>query len=83
MDYGNTLHSFINNFLNNFILIMKKVIIFGTNQIAELAYYYLSETTDEYDVVAFTIHKLYKNRDTKFNKPIVDFENITTLYHPS
>ena len=83
MDYGNTLHSFINNFLNNFILIMKKVIIFGTNQIAELACYYLSETTDEYEVIAFTVHKLYKNSDTIFNKPIVDFENITNVYPPS
>jgi hypothetical protein len=62
---------------------MKKVIIFGTEQIAELAHYYLTETTDEYDVVAFSVHKEYKNYDTAFNKPLVAFETIEIIYPPN
>lgn len=61
---------------------MKKVIIFGSEQFAELANYYLTETTDEYDVVAFTVHKKYRKEEIKFNKPLVDFETIEAVYPP-
>lgn len=62
---------------------MKKVIIFGTEQLAQLAHYYLTETTNEYDIVAFSVHKEYKKNDTAFNKPLVDFETIETIYPPN
>ena len=62
---------------------MKKVIIFGTEQLAQLANYYLTETTDEYEVVAFTAHKEYKKDDKIYNKPFVEFENIENEYPPN
>lgn len=62
---------------------MKKVIIFGCEQSAQLANYYLNETTTDYDVVAFTVNKEYKKTDTIFNKPLVDFENIENIYPPN
>ena len=40
---------------------MKKVIIFGCEQSAQLANYYLNETTTDYDVVAFTVNKEYNS----------------------
>jgi len=61
---------------------MNKVIIFGTEQIAQLAHYYLSKDST-YDVICFTVHKKYKNKDTFENKLIVDFEDIENLYPPS
>jgi len=61
---------------------MKKVIIFGSAQIAQLANYYLTEATNEFEVIAFTIHKKYKQNDTIFGKPLVDFENIKDVYPP-
>lgn len=62
---------------------MKKVIIFGCEQFAQLANYYLTETPNEYDIIAFTVHKDYRNNDTIFNKPLIDFENIENIYPPS
>ena len=61
---------------------MKNVIIFGTEQFAQLALYYLSNT-EEYDVVAFTVNRSYKKKNILFEKPIVDFEDIEELYPPS
>lgn len=62
---------------------MKKVIIFGTEQLAELANYYLEKCSDDqYDIVSFTVHKQYKHNNTAFNKPLIAFENIETLYPP-
>jgi len=62
---------------------MKKVIIFGSEQFAQLANYYLTETTDEYEVVAFSVHKKYRNSDLIFDKPLIDFENIEDIYPPN
>lgn len=62
---------------------MKKVIIFGTEQSAQLANYYLSETSNEFEVVAFTCHKKYKKSETMFEKPLVEFEKLNDIYPPS
>ena len=61
---------------------VKNIIIFGTGKIAEVAYYYLSR---EYHlkIVAFTLEKDYIKENTKFELPVVDFENIQNMYPPS
>lgn len=64
---------------------MAKVIIFGLRDLAELAHYYLTEDS-EHDVVAFTVHKKYRNIEIFKGLPVVDFETIeekfpTTSYH--
>jgi sugar O-acyltransferase (sialic acid O-acetyltransferase NeuD family) len=62
---------------------MKKVIIFGTTQTAELANYYLSQTSDEYEIVAFTVDKQYRQTDLLFGKPLVDFDKVEQIYPPT
>ena len=62
---------------------MKKVIIFGTEQTAELANYYLTQTSNEYEIVAFTVDNAYRQTDTLFGKPLVDYDNVEEIYPPS
>uniref|UniRef100_A0A6C0M023 Hexapeptide repeat-containing transferase n=1 Tax=viral metagenome TaxID=1070528 RepID=A0A6C0M023_9ZZZZ len=59
-----------------------KVVIFGTNQLAELAEYYIRNDTN-LEVEAFTVHKKFKNCDIFKDKPVVDFEDIEKNYPPS
>jgi sugar O-acyltransferase (sialic acid O-acetyltransferase NeuD family) len=57
----------------------KKVIIFGINQSAELADYYIKNDTN-LEIVAFTVHKNFRNCDNFKDKPVVDFEDIEKKY---
>ena len=41
----------------------KKVVIFGTNQTAQLANFYLEKEPETFTVAAFTVHKEFKNTD--------------------
>ena len=56
-----------------------KVIIFGTGDIAEEVYNYLSIDSD-YDVVAFTIDKKFIKKKSFMGKPVVAFENVKKKY---
>ena len=56
-----------------------KLIIFGTNQLAELADYYINNDTN-LEIVAFTVHKKFKNIDTFQGKPVVCFEDLEKNY---
>jgi len=59
---------------------INKVIIFGIQDYAELAHFYLSNDS-EYEVVAFSVNKQYIPADKMFKGlPIVPFENIETDY---
>ena len=59
---------------------MAKVIIFGTQDYAELAHYYLTNDT-EHSVVAFTVNEKYMPKNNFFKDlPIVKFETISELY---
>jgi sugar O-acyltransferase (sialic acid O-acetyltransferase NeuD family) len=58
---------------------MKKLVIFGSGEIAQLAHFYFT-TDSEYEVVAFTVDQAYL-LDTKFcNLPVVQFEEIAHRY---
>ncbi|MFC4817364.1 acetyltransferase [Flavobacterium sp. GCM10023249] len=62
---------------------MAKVIIFGIQDFAELAHYYL-ENDSEHEVVAFCVNQQYMPENTFFkNLPIVAFENIENVYPSS
>lgn len=61
---------------------MKKVIIFGVLDTAELAHWYLVNDSD-YEVVAFTVHKEYMESDTFRGLPLVSFETLNETYPPS
>jgi sugar O-acyltransferase (sialic acid O-acetyltransferase NeuD family) len=59
---------------------MAKVLIFGIQDFAELALYYL-ENDSEHEVVAFCVNQEFKTENKFFhNLPIVPFENIEKLY---
>ncbi|WP_338815497.1 acetyltransferase (plasmid) [Bernardetia sp. Wsw4-3y2] len=62
---------------------MKKVIIFGIQDFAELAHYYLTNDS-EYEVVAFCVNEEYMPNEKSFKGlPIVSFENLEEHYSPS
>ena len=59
----------------------KKLIIFGTGDIAQIASYYF-EIDSEYTVVAFTVDEEYCTSDSYESKPLVPFNQIIELYPP-
>ena len=60
---------------------MKKVVIFGILDTAELAHWYLENDSD-YEVVAFTVHAKYVKATSFRGMPLVDFESINSQYPP-
>jgi sugar O-acyltransferase (sialic acid O-acetyltransferase NeuD family) len=58
---------------------MAKVVVFGTELVAELAHYYLTTDTD-HEIVAFTVNQEYIKEPTFCGLPVVPFEEVTTLY---
>ena len=61
---------------------MKKLIIFGTGDIAKLAHYYFS-CDSEYEVTGFTVDKEYMTADAFLGLPVVDFEEIVDCCPPA
>ena len=59
----------------------KKLIIFGSGDIAQLAHFYFS-TDSEYEVVAFTVDSAYLTDTTFCGLPVVAFEEVTQQYNP-
>lgn len=59
----------------------KKLIIFGSGEIAQLAYFYFSKDST-YEVVAFTVDSAYQDASLFCNLPVITFEEITTLFPP-
>ncbi|WP_149206232.1 acetyltransferase [Flavobacterium johnsoniae] len=61
---------------------MANVIIFGIQDFAELAHYYL-ENDSEHDVIAFAVNECYLPDNKMFKGlPVVAFENIEKKYSP-
>lgn len=58
---------------------MSKVVIFGINDLAQLAEFYI-RTDSEHEVVAFTATKEYKDKEMFCNLPVVDFEILQETY---
>lgn len=58
---------------------MKKLVIFGTGDQAELATHYF-RTDSEYDVAGFAVDAEYRNADTYLGEKLVDFENVETVF---
>jgi len=60
----------------------KKLVIFGTNELAELSHYYFNNDSN-YDVIAFCLDQQFI-ADSKFlGLPVVPFEDILELYPPN
>ena len=60
---------------------MKKVVIFGNSNFAEVAHFYLSNDSP-YEVVAFTVNQKNIVQDKFHDLPVVPFEDIENLYPP-
>ena len=61
---------------------MRKVVIFGLKDYAELAHYYLTHDSSE-ELVAFSVHRDYLPQDGKFRGlPVVAFEDVEAVYPP-
>lgn len=61
---------------------MAKVIIFGLNDFAELAHFYL-QNDSEHEVVAFCVNKNFLPENKTFKGlPIFEFENLEENYSP-
>lgn len=62
---------------------MAKIIIFGIQDFAELAHYYL-ENDSEHEVVAFSVNESFLPENKTFHGlPIIAFENIEEKYSPN
>jgi sugar O-acyltransferase (sialic acid O-acetyltransferase NeuD family) len=61
---------------------MKKLVIFGISDAAELAHYYFTRDSD-YRVEAFSVDSAYLSDGSDFcGLPIVPFENVAGIYPP-
>lgn len=60
---------------------MSKVVIFGTGQIAEIAYFYLKNDSP-HEIVAFAVDSNFLKTDNFQNLPVVPYEDIVNKYPP-
>lgn len=60
----------------------KKLVIFGTGDIAQLAHFYFS-TDSDYEVVAFTVDANYLQEPTFCGLPVIALKDISNEYPPS
>lgn len=61
---------------------MKKLVIYGTGPIAEVAEFYF-RTDSDYEVSAFTNAAQFVLQETFQGKPLVPFENVEQKYSPA
>jgi len=59
----------------------KRLVIFGSGDIAQLAHFYFS-TDSDYEVACFTVDAAYITESTFCGLPVVAFENIAEQYGP-
>jgi len=60
----------------------KNLIIFGNTGFAEIAYHYFN-STEEYQVTAFTVNKDFNSKNILFNLPVYDYEDIEKFLNPN
>lgn len=61
---------------------MADLVIFGAGDIARIARFYFNSDSD-HQVVAFAVDRDYRRSDRLFDLPVVDFEDVTTLFPAS
>lgn len=60
---------------------MKKLVIFGSGDIAQLAHFYFTSDSS-YEVVAFTVDAAYLGASSFCDLPVVPFGEVAALYPP-
>lgn len=68
--------------MNSKQLDLSKVIIFGIQDTAELAHFYLTHDS-EFEVVAFTVNQEYIKENSFKNLPVIPFEEVEKTYPPT
>lgn len=71
----------ITNYTNTQFMFTNKIVIFGLNDLAELAHYYL--INEFIHPIAFTVNNEYISQNTFCNLPVVPFEELEQHYPPS
>jgi sugar O-acyltransferase (sialic acid O-acetyltransferase NeuD family) len=61
---------------------MKKLILFGLGDFADIAHFYFTHDTS-YEVVAFCADGLYIQESTKLGLPVIAFEEVDKVYSPT
>lgn len=59
----------------------KSLVIFGASDIAQLAHFYFKDHPN-YTVTAFTVDAAYRSSDRFCGLPLVDFEQLVSVYPP-
>jgi len=59
----------------------KKLVLIGAGELAEIAYEYFTYDS-EFEVVAFSVNREYRNENTIHGLPVIDFENLEKEYSP-
>ncbi len=59
----------------------EKIVLVGTGETAQIAYEYIS-LDSPYEIVAFSEEREFRKKDSLYELPVVDFEQIDTLYPP-
>lgn len=68
--------------MSNFLVKKKKLVIFGLEDFADIAYEYFTVDSG-YEVAAFTVDSAYLQVESRFGLPVVAFENLETRFPPS
>ena len=60
---------------------MRKLVIFGTGDVAQIAHDYFERDTD-YNVVAFCVDDEFRGAEKFMEKPLIGFENVVEEFSP-
>lgn len=63
-------------------LVARRLVIVGDSAFAQIAFEYFSVDTP-YEVVAFAVEHDYRQRSELFGLPVIDFEDLPSLYPPA
>ena len=53
---------------------MKDIVVFGTGQLGDCVWYYLTHFSSQYRIVAYTVEEDFLDQDVYKNRPVVPFE---------
>jgi sugar O-acyltransferase (sialic acid O-acetyltransferase NeuD family) len=57
----------------------KRLVVFGTGDIAQLAHFYFS-TDSDYEIAAFTVDRAYLSEEQFCDRPVVAFDEVDKAY---
>lgn len=60
----------------------KQLVIIGAGEFGKMAYHYFTDCTD-YKIVGFAVEQQYRETDILENLPVIDFEEISSVFPPN